>query len=229
MKYRNWLLFALFPLLAACEAPPAPVMTSSPAAVADDAGARAVASVIARPAADVRGYFEARDGGLFTQCGETSRRRVASIAEQTQTVLKDAPGARFVAARGVLRGSDEVEIGEIEVTGGDAWNCESRFDQFFYAARGTDAPWTLEVTGAAVTFTDAPGSPPLLLPYRAFEKSGDQWRFEVDNGTGDAFRIALVGQACVDRMTDSVHALTATIVAGDRTYRGCAWRGELEP
>lgn len=187
---------------------------------------------IARAAADLRGYFEARDGGLFTQCGETTRRRVIAIDNGTRAALADSVAPRFLAARGALLGRDEVQIGALELSGGDAWNCESRFDQFVYAARGIDVPWSLEVTTAAVSFSESPGAPPMVFPYRTFSVSGSAWTFAFDaEGTdaAESMHIELAGRVCVDGMTDSVYALTATIETMGRTFAGCAWRGEREP
>lgn len=215
--------------LAACSPPP----PAPPVAESSVTPASASAPVLADsgPVANLRGYYEARDGGLFTMCSEDARRRVTRIgdadARQLATATAGSTEARFVAARGRTVGSDAVEIDAIEITAGAAWNCESRFDDFFYAARGTEQPWSLEVTSASITLTDEPGAPPLVLAYRPFEAITDGLAYRADD-PAVAVRIVLEARSCAEALTDTVFALTARVDVGGRLYTGCAWRGEPE-
>jgi uncharacterized membrane protein len=176
----------------------------------------------------LRGYYEAVDGGLFTACGETSRRRVLSFSEQMREALRMLSGmpdqARFMVTQGRLIGRDEVELGAFELISGDAWTCESRLQDFLYGARGEDGSWSLEVTRAAITFIAAPGTPPAVFAYRPLEEKDGALNF-VDGQSDTAFSIDLQPTICLDRMTDSVFALKATVSSSDQSYQGCAWRG----
>lgn len=190
-----------------------------------------VASPAEEPLANLRGYYEARDGGLFTPCAETARRRIAHIGESDARTLAEAgtssSDARFVAARGQLVDRDAVDIDAIEIIAGADWNCESRFDGFLYAARGTAEPWSLEVTPASITFTDEPGAPPLVLAYAPFVVTDDGRLFTA--GDADArVRIALSDRRCVESLTGTRFPLEARVDVGERSYTGCAWRGEAE-
>lgn len=208
-------------------APPPPAPAESPSVVA----APLVADPV-EPIADLRGYYEARDGGLFTACDESRRRRVARIADSAKAMLESSAGAageaRFVAARGERIGSDAVAIDGIELVAGSARDCDSRFDGFLYAARGTAQPWSLEVTPAAVAFSDEPGAPPVVLGYTRFEATAEGRRFEASLD-GVAFRILVRERACRDALTDTLYAFSAEVEAGGNRYEGCAWRGEPEP
>ena len=183
------------------------------------------------PVANLRGYYEARDGGLFTMCAETRRRRVARIGDSDARRLAEASAqsadARFIAARGHVVDRDAVEIDAIEIIAGAAWNCESRFDDFLYAARGTTEPWSLEVTSASITFADEPGAPPLVLAYAPFVAIDDGRAFAAEDAVGPV-RIMLMDKPCAEPLTDTAFPLTARVEVGDRSYTGCAWRGEPE-
>lgn len=182
-------------------------------------------------AAVVRGYYESRDGGLFTACGETSRRRVVSVADDTAAALRvltdTSVQPRFLVAQGSPIGRDEVELGTFELVSGDAWNCESRFDEFIYAARGVDAFWALEVTPASVSFVAAPDIKPALFAYRPFAHEGAEFKYSAEDANL-SIAITLHPESCVDRMTDTVFAYRAAIESGGLTYSGCAWRGQAE-
>ena len=224
-------LAAVFPVaaLVACSpsaptpgqvvAPPNPPVPAE-VAVADDG-----------PVANLRGYYEARDGGLFTVCAETTRRRIDRIGDADAQRLAQAagasPDARFVAARGDVVDRDTVGIDEIEIIAGAAWNCESRFDGFLYAARGTAEPWSLEVTSASITFADEPGAPPLVVAYAPFVGSASERTFTAGD-VGGPLRITLREEPCAEPLTDTVFPLAARVEVGERSFTGCAWRGEPE-
>lgn len=215
-------------LLVACSAPVEPIVAPAPVAAPEAAAPAKI------PVAEsiLRGYYEARDGGLFTACGETSRRRVSELPEASRAALAqlagDADQARFVVAQGRLVGRDAAELGDFELISSDAWNCESRFDEFIYAARGLDGFWSLEVTPASVSFVATPGSKPLLFAYQAFARVGEELKFAAD-GAGNSIQVSLRKDACFDRMTDTIFAHRAVILADGASYDGCAWRGRAEP
>ncbi len=216
--------------IAGCSSPPSPppVPTEPPPPLA----AAVAGGGPALPVASLRGYYEARDGGRFTVCDESRRRRIARISHAAKALLDPAAGAtgeaRFVAARGERVGNDAVAIDGIELVAGSAWDCDSRFDGFLYAARGTASPWTLDVTSTVVSFSDEPGAPPLMLGYERFAASGEGRRFE-DTVDGTPFRIVVKEESCRDALTDTVFAFTARVEVDGRAFDGCAWRGEPEP
>lgn len=215
-------------LLAACSAPVEPVAAPAPVAAPE------AVTPAKTPVAEsiLRGYYEARDGGLFTACGETSRRRVPESPETLRAALAQLAGdsdqARFVVAQGRLVDRDVAELGDFELISSDAWNCESRFDEFTYAARGLDGFWSLEVTPASVSFVATPGSKPLLFAYQTFARVGEELQFAAE-GAGNSIQVSLRKEACLDRMTDTVFAHRAVILADGVSYEGCAWRGRAEP
>ncbi|MBN8480260.1 MAG: hypothetical protein J0L88_01580 [Xanthomonadales bacterium] len=215
-------------ILAGCSPSPSPSAPVDPPVPA----ASVVVPTASAPIASLRGYYEARDGGLFTACDESRRRRIARIDAAAEALLAAHAGAageaRFVAARGERIGTDAVAIDGIELLAGSAWDCDARFDGFVYAARGVAQPWSLEVTAAAVSFNDEPGAPPLVLPYMPFDAIGKERRFE-STVDGSPFHVLLREETCRDTLADTVFAWSARIEAGDRSYEGCAWRGESEP
>lgn len=215
--------------IAACSPVPPP---SAPADPAPPVAAMVAVAGPALPVASLRGYYEAREGGLFTACDESRRRRIARISDAAKVLLESPAGAtgeaRFVAARGERVGSDAVAIDGIELVAGSAWDCDSRFDGFLYAARGVAQPWSLEVTPAAVGFSDEPGAPPVVAPYARFDASAQGRRFEADVD-GMPFRVLVREETCRDALAGTVFAFSAQVEAGGHRYEGCAWRGESEP
>ena len=208
---------------------PAPEATPSPSAPASPSPSPAlVPAAPGTPLATLRGYYEAREVGLFTPCDETRRRRVERMSDAAKALLAqgERAEARFVAARGERVGSNGVAIDGIELVSGMGWDCDSRFDGFHYAARGTSEPWSLEVTSAAVSFADAPGAPPLVVPYQRFARTDDGVVFA---DAGESLRVSLHEKPCADRLGDVDFSLTARVEVGGRVYEGCAWRGEAEP
>ncbi len=213
---------------AACDkpAPPAPaasVKTSLPVIAQDSS--RPVA------AASLRGYYEPRDGGVFTLCGETSRRRVDTMADSTRSaldLLQASPQPRYMASAGELVGADAVRIGPFEVIGGDSWSCDTPNSQRYYSGRGTVDLWRLEVTRSTLTFDAGPGSSNQVWPYRRFQREADELIYS-DAEAAPGIRIRLTPGVCREPMTDSIYALQATIEVASDSYVGCAWRGDREP
>lgn len=212
--------------LTACSAPVEPI-ASAPVSPPD-----AVTPLVNSAAESIlRGYYEAREGGLFTACGETSRRRVSMFPESSRAALAqlvgDSDQPRFVVAQGRLVDRDVVELGDFELISSDAWNCESRFDDFIYGARGLDGFWSLEATPAAVNFVASPGSSPLLFAYQAFAAASDDRKFAAQDAS-NSIEVILRKETCFDRMTDTIFAHRAAIVANGKAYEGCAWRGRID-
>lgn len=215
-------------LLGAC-APDSASPLESPAAT--DAPAHEEVVPSSKPAASfLRGYYESRDGGLFTACGETSRRTLASIDPATADALaqenakQDRP--RFLIAEGNLRGRDAVEIGHFNLLSGDAWNCESRLGEIILGARGTDVLWSLEVTPAAATFVAGPTAAPEVHAYAGLAEDGLSLRL----GDKDAaFGVHLRAETCSEAMTGTLFAWSIVVNANKQSFKGCAWRGLAAP
>lgn len=225
---RIGIVSSLMAALAACSPTPPPQAgtTDKPEAAAKPSRVAASSASIAF----LRGYFEAREGGLFTACGETSRRHVTSIDEATAkamanaNVILDRP--RFLMAEGNLSGKDEVEIGRFNVISGDAWTCDSRLDDLVLAARGSDVLWNLEVTPAAISFSAAPGIAPAVQAFADLEASSDGLALKAaDSG----FSAHLHAKACIEAMTDTTFGWTISVIDNGQTYDGCAWRGLAAP
>ena len=217
-------------LLAACtpdSAPPpeSPLVESAPAA--DD-----VVPSSSQPALFLRGYHESCDGGLFTACGETSRRTLASIDPATADALaqenakQDRP--RFLMAEGNLRGRDAVEIGRFNLISGDAWNCESRLGDIILGARGTDVLWNLEVTPAAATFIAGPNAAPEVHAYAGLADDADGLSLRLADKDA-AFTVRLRAEACSEAMTGTVFGWSIVVDANGQSFKGCAWRGLAAP
>lgn len=195
------------------------------------AGKAEAAAAVKREAAPqtglIRGYYEHRDGGLFTACGETSRRRVRM--PKAPGFLADALAsggdkARFLIARGNLVGQDGAELFGLDLITTDAFDCESRLDPLLYGGRGSVSLWALEITPAKITFTSAPGASAEVFPNAALVAQGSTRVAEVANAHG-TLRIELRAEACAETMTGTVFGLSAKITTGGKTYSGCAWRG----
>ncbi len=214
--------------LAACSPPPTPPLGDT--AQAKPEPIQSPAAEVAPAILTIRGYYEARDGGLFTACGETSRRHVKSIDKATATAMANANKAldrpRFLMAEGNLSGKNEVEIGRFNLISGDAWNCESRLGEVVLAARGTDVLWNLETTAAAVSFTSAPGAETETHGYSGLEKIEDG--FVLKTADSD-FSAQLKSAECVEGMTDTTFGWSIQLDAKGQKFDGCAWRGLAEP
>lgn len=180
----------------------------------------------------VRGFYEAREGGLFTACGETSRRHVRELDAEALAVLPAADAAdlepQFIVASGNLIGRDGVAIVAIDLATRDAFSCESRLDDVILAGRGLQSLWTLEVTAAAVSFSAAPGARPQLFPYRPVSQSQGKTVLESSNADGE-IRIELQPGPCSEKMTGTTFGLAASVQTGGQVYSGCAWRGLARP
>jgi uncharacterized membrane protein len=210
--------------------------TAAPPAAGSSAAAAApeptlVTSTVAQPDY-VRGYYEAREGGLFTACGETSRRKVTAIDADTAAALaaanKTMDRPRFLMAEGNLAGGTDVEIGRFNVIAGDAWNCESRFDRVILGARGSEVLWSLEVTPAAITLLPAPGAAAEVRAFAGLTSTEDG--IAVNAGTPDpGFDVHLQAGACVEAMTDTTYGWKISVHSKDRSLAGCAWRGLATP
>lgn len=174
----------------------------------------------------LRGFYEAREGGLFTACGETSRRHVTSINPETLTAIAKANQAvdrpRFVVAEGNLIARDAVEIGRFNIIAGDAWTCESRLDDVNLGARGSEVLWSLEATPAAVTFSAAPGASPEVHAFTRLQTSPEG--LTLNAGMAE-FSATLKSEACVEALTDTTFGWSIDVTAGDRKFSGCAWLG----
>ncbi|MFZ1838122.1 MAG: hypothetical protein WAU20_05275 [Dokdonella sp.] len=217
-------------LLAACtpDSAPPPESALAVSAPASDE----VAPSTSRPALFLRGYYESRDGGLFTACGETSRRTLASIDPATAAALaeenakQDRP--RFLMAEGNLRGRDAVEIGRFNLISGDAWNCVSRLGEIILGARCTEELWSLEVTPAAATFVAGPSAVPEVHAYAGLADGVDG--LSVRLGDKDAaFSVRLRGETCSEAMTGTLFAWSVVVDANGQSFKGCAWRGLASP
>jgi uncharacterized membrane protein len=215
---------ALLMVLAVCAAQAAP----APPTVAGKAEPAAETKSAQTPRAGlIRGYYEHRDGGLFTVCGETSRRQVRmpkapGFMADALASAGDTP--RFLIASGNLVGQDEAEIFGLDLITTDAFDCDSRLQPLLYAGRGNELLSTLEITPAAITFMAAPGAKAEVFPYADFVSRG-QARVAETSGVRSSLRIELRHQACTEKMTGSVFALSARIMTAGKTYSGCAWRG----
>ena len=193
---------------------------------------QATAPATVEAVAFLRGYYEAREAGLFTACGETSRRRVASVDPVTAAALVQANVAqdrpRFLMAEGNLLGRDEVEIGRFNIISGDAWTCESRLADIVLAARGIDALWSLEVTPAAATFVADPAATPEVHAFAGLDTASDGLNLRV-GGTDADFSAHLRAEPCIEALTDTRFGWSIVVGAKDRSYTGCAWRGLAAP
>lgn len=175
----------------------------------------------------IRGYYEHRDGGQFTACGETSRRRVrvSKATEALSSALASAGAKpRFLIASGNLVGQDQAEIFGLDLITTDAFDCDSRLDRALYAGRGNESLWTLEITPAGMTFTAAPGAKAEMFPFVDLVAQG-QARVAEASGAHGTLRVELRDEACTEKMTGSVFGLSAKIMIGGKPYSGCAWRG----
>ena len=215
--------------LAACSSPSTPPPTVN----ADQGERESIQEPVAESAPSIaflRGYYEARDGGLFTACGETSRRHVKSIDEATAAAIADANKAldrpRFLMAEGNLVGKDEVEIGRFNLISGDAWNCESRLGEVVLSARGTEVLWSLEVTPAAISFSPAPGAAPEIHAFSNLTSDLDGLALKASNSD---FSALLKAGACVEAMTDTTFGWSIKVSLKGQTFDGCAWRGLAAP
>ena len=217
-------------LLAACTSGSAP--PAATAVQANEATSQATAPANVEAVAFLRGYYESREGGLFTACGETSRRRVASVDPATAAALVHANATsdrpRFLMAEGNLRGRDEVEIGHFNIISGDAWTCESRLDEIVLGARGIDVLWNIEVTPATVTFVSAPAATPEVRAYAGFDTAADGLVLKI-GGADTEFSAHLRAEACLEALTDTTFGWSILVSAKDHTYKGCAWRGLAAP
>jgi uncharacterized membrane protein len=217
-------------VLAACS--PAPEAPASTAPVHTLAAPEASSQDTFDAQGQLRGFYEGREGGLFTACGETSRRHVRELDAKALAVLSAAdaadPEPKFIVASGNLIGRDGVAIAAIDLVTRDAFSCESRLDDIILAARGTQSLWTLEVTAAAVDFIAAPGATPQLFPYRPVSQSQGKRVLESSNADG-GIRIELQPGPCSEKMTGTTFGLAANVQTGGQVYSGCAWRGLARP
>ncbi len=227
--FRNCTVSGVLLLVAACTSGSAPPVESIPA--------NGPASEVAAPAkvevaAFLSGYHESRDGGLFTACGETSRRRVTSVDPATAAALVQANAVqdrpRFLMAEGNLRGRDAVEIGHFNIISGDAWNCESRLGEIVLGARGIDLMWSLEVTQAAATFFADPAAAPEVNAFAGLGAASDGLDLRAGEAGAD-FSAHLRSEACVEALTDTIFGWSIVVTAKDRSFKGCAWRGLASP
>lgn len=180
----------------------------------------------------LRGYYESRAGGLFTTCGETSRRQVRALDASAAAILSAGAAAdtepRFVVASGNLIGRDGVAIDAIDVLTSDAFGCESRLEDTVLAGRGTQVLWTLEVTAAALSFTAAPGEAPRIFPYRPPTRTQGKLLLESSDADG-GIRVELQPAPCSEAMTGTIFGFVANVETGGQRYAGCAWRGLAGP
>ncbi len=180
----------------------------------------------AQSPAFLRGFYEAREGGLFTACGETSRRHVTSINPGTLAAIAKANEVldrpRFLVAEGNLISRDAVEIGRFNIIAGDAWTCESRLGDVKLGARGSEVLWSLEATPAAVSFSAAPGASPEVHAFTGLQSSPGG--FTLNAGKSE-FSASLKAEACVEALTDTTFGWSIDVTAGDRKFSGCAWLG----
>ena len=174
----------------------------------------------------LRGFYEAREGGLFTACGETSRRHVNSIDPATLAAIAKANEAldrpRFVVVEGNLIARDAVEIGRFNIIAGDAWTCESRLDDVILGARGSEVLWSLEATPAAVSFSAAPGAPPEVHAFAGLQSVPEGLTL---NAGHTEFSATLNPEACIDALTDTTFGWSIEVTSGGKKFAGCAWRG----
>ncbi|MEP6882278.1 MAG: hypothetical protein ABI866_09810 [Dokdonella sp.] len=174
----------------------------------------------------LRGFYEAREGGLFTACGETSRRRVTSINPDTLVAMTKANEAldrpRFLVAEGNLIARDAVEIGRFNIIAGDAWTCESRLDDIILGARGSEALWSLEATPAAVSFSAGPGAPPEVHAFVGLQSVSEGLAL---NAGQVEFSATLKPEACIEALTDTTFGWSIEVTSGGKKFAGCAWRG----
>ncbi len=226
----NYTVSGVLLLVAACTPGTAPSVERAVDSKAPTSEATAPAN--AKAAAFVRGYYESRDGGLFTACGETSRRRVTSVDPATAAALAPANVAqdqpRFLMAEGNLRGRDTVEIGRFNMISGDAWNCESRLSEIVLGARGIDALWSLEVTPAAATFVSSPTAAPEIHAFVGLGTASDGLVLQV-HGADAEFSARLRAEACTEALTDTSFGWSIEVTTKEGSYEGCAWRGLAVP
>lgn len=219
-------------LVAGCSEPAPPASAPAAESVAKTVPAPAVPQAAAAsgvPAAPLRGYFEDRDGGLFTACDETWRRHAREVDPATLAALKELAGASaeplFIAAQGRLLERDGVEIGALELAARDE-SCETRLHGYFFAARGNDPFWTLEAGRDGVVLRTRVDAPAATFAYADFVRDGDAFVYADADG---ALRVRLEPGPCRDSMAPTVYALRARIEASGQHYEGCAWRGDSLP
>ena len=213
--------------ITACTPAPEPSTASTVDQVADP-NVLPVAGDVQAPVF-LRGFFEERDGGLFTACGETSRRHVASIDPATLAAIAKANETldrpRFLVAEGNLIARDTVEIGRFNLVAGDAWTCETRLDAVILGARGSEVLWSLEAAPAAVSFSAAPGAVPEVHAFAGLQSTPEGLAL---NARQAEFSAILKRQACIEALTDTTFAWSIEVTSGGKKFAGCAWRGLTE-
>lgn len=88
-------------------------------------------------------------------------------------------------------------------------------------AIGTEPFWLVEMTADELKFSGA-DLPESRGPNPGPAMSVGQADWSTTTAEGQALKVTVTGKDCSDGMSDRTYPLTATVVLGEMTYRGCA-------
>ena len=141
----------------------------------------------------------------------------AAIFMEVDGVWSDIPGTGF--------GSDfkhSMLVSQVRRAEREGFGCNEQLDGFLYRARGNEPSWRLDVREDRLEFSSMTGN--LSLPDPEARIGGDSVRILAGSGD-ESVDLTITAGRCVDSMSGSVFAFSATLAVGNRQLNGCAING----
>jgi uncharacterized membrane protein len=189
------------------------------------------AAVLAQESAVFRGVYRMTMGRpAFTLCGqslsiwledETPMGELGTMPVQLGAEPASTP--IFLELQGVRDGA-KLRVTQILRAQAGADRCAEDLSRILLHAAGTEPFWTLDITKSGATFRRADDTVPLALPASPLMEQNGLRFYGADTSAG-RFALVVKPERCRDRMAAAIYSLTADIMLGDRTYRGCAYLG----
>lgn len=104
----------------------------------------------------------------------------------------------------------------------EGFGCDQKADGFLYRARGNEPSWRLDLRDDLVEFVSMDGEQTYLSPEM---RTGADTVYVSVGEDNARIELLVVAERCVDSMSGSVFAYSATVDIGDRQLTGCAIDG----
>jgi len=186
------------------------------------------------PQAMVRGIVRLTPTLSFRSCEGQSLMTLVDnsggrLISNYRLMQADESDGMYVLGRAATSPSNELLLGEIEYAGlpGGTEGCQQPLPDYVISARGEDPAWRLTIGNGGIVFVREADQTSMNFPAVTPDDSAGRVRYQSTTGGDQSFHLLLDRNGCAGRRAGMYASMTADLIIGGQTLRGCAWRGRL--